>query len=156
MLQAARTRTAEDVHMKVGIVGIGAVGAGIAMAVAVRSHGSELILVNRNRARAKAVATDIRYGLPLVGPIRVVDGEYGDLAGAAVVVITAGINEKAGGATDRADPAGRLRLLDRNVDVYREIVPRIVAAAPQAVLLIATDPPDPLADVTGSWPGTRA
>jgi L-lactate dehydrogenase len=148
MLQAARTRTAEDVHMKVGIVGIGAVGAAIATAVAVRSHVSELILVNRNRARAKAVATDIRYGLPLVGPIRVVDGEYGDLAGAAVVVITAGINEKAGGATDRADPAGRLRLLDRNVDVYREIVPRIVAAAPQAVLLIATDPPDPLADVT--------
>jgi L-lactate dehydrogenase len=76
-----------------------------------------------------------------------VDGDYDDLAGAGVVLITSGINEKTGGATDRSDPQGRLKLLDRNASIYRQIVPQIVKAAPKAVLIIVTDPPDPLADV---------
>jgi L-lactate dehydrogenase len=45
------------------------------------------------------------------------------------------------------DPEGRLRLLEKNAAIYREIVPRIVRAAPQAVLIAVSDPPDPLADV---------
>jgi L-lactate dehydrogenase len=74
-------------------------------------------------------------------------GTYDDLRGAAVVMITAGANEKKGGATDRNDPAGRLRLLATNAAVYRDVVPRILAAAPDALLLAITDPPDPLADI---------
>jgi L-lactate dehydrogenase len=74
-------------------------------------------------------------------------GDYDDLRGAAIVMITAGANEKRGGATDRADPAGRLRLLATNATVYKDIVPRIVAAAPDGLLLVITDPPDPLADL---------
>jgi L-lactate dehydrogenase len=133
--------------MKVGIVGMGAVGAATAMALLSRAQISELTLVNRNRARARAVATDMRYGAPLSGPITITDGDYADLSGAAAVVVTAGINEKAGGATDRSDPAGRLRLLGANLKVYEEIVPAIVAAAPEAVIVVATDPPDPLVDI---------
>jgi L-lactate dehydrogenase len=55
---------------------------------------------------------------------------------------------RAGGATDRSDPQGRLRLLDTNAQVYADIVPKVVAAAPRAVLMVVTDPPDPLADLT--------
>jgi len=51
------------------------------------------------------------------------------------------------GATDRNDPAGRLRLLDTNIEVYEDIVPRPHAAEPQAMVRVVTDPPDPLADV---------
>jgi L-lactate dehydrogenase len=126
---------------------MGGVGAATAMALLARARVSELTLVNRNRSRAKGVATDMRYGAPLSGPITITDGDYGDLAGAAAVIVTAGINEKAGGATDRSDPAGRLRLLAPNIKVYEEIVPPIVAAAPEAVIVVATDPPDPLVDV---------
>ena len=133
--------------MKIGIVGIGAVGAATAMAIVTRARVRELILVNRNRARARGVATDMRYGLPLSGSIAIADGDYRDLAGASVVVVAAGMNEKTGGATDRNDPAGRLRLLGANIKVYEDIVPRIVEAAPDAVILVATDPPDPLVDV---------
>jgi len=133
--------------MKIGIVGIGAVGAATAMAIVLRGRVRQLILVNRNRSRAKGVATDMRYGVPLSRPIAIADGDYSDLAGAAVVIVAAGVNEKAGGATNRNDPAGRLRLLGSNVKVYEEIIPRIVTAAPNAVMLIATDPPDPLVDV---------
>jgi L-lactate dehydrogenase len=75
-------------------------------------------------------------------------GAYRDLADAALVAITAGVNEKSGGATDRSDPQGRLRLLDTNARVYADIVPQIVAVAPRAVLMVVTDPPDPLADLT--------
>jgi len=59
---------------------------------------------NRTLKRAKAVATDLRYGTPLCPKTTVVDGDYADLAQAALVMVTAGINEKAGGATDRNDP----------------------------------------------------
>jgi L-lactate dehydrogenase len=68
-------------------------------------------------------------------------------------MITAGLNEKGGGATDRGDATGRLKLLDTNVGVYRDMIPKIVAAAPEAVLLVVTDPPDPLADLTRQLAG---
>jgi L-lactate dehydrogenase len=133
--------------MKIGVVGIGKVGCACALAMAARGSAGEIVLVDRTRKRAEAVATDIRYGLPLGPKTAIVDGDYADLAGCALVMITAGVNEKTGGATDRSDPQGRLRLLDKNAAIYRDIIPRIVAAAPDAVLLAVTDPPDPLADV---------
>jgi L-lactate dehydrogenase len=99
------------------------------------------------------MATDMGYGAPLSSTTRVTDGDYSDLAGAALVMVTVGVNEKSGGATDRSDPLGRLRLLDKNVEVYRDVIPRITAAAPDAVLLVVTDPPDPLAFLTRELAG---
>ena len=98
--------------MKAGIVGIGAVGTATAMALTLRARVRELVLVNRNPARAKGVATDMRYGTPLSQLVQISDGDYADLAGAGVVIVAAGVNEKTGGATDRNDPLGRLRLLE--------------------------------------------
>jgi L-lactate dehydrogenase len=134
--------------MKIGIIGAGAVGAACAMATVMRGCASELVLVNRSRDRARGMATDMGYGAPLSSTTRVTDGDYSDLAGAALVMITVGVNEKSGGATDRSDPQGRLRLLDKNAEVYRQVIPLINAAAPDAVLLVVTDPPDPLAFLT--------
>jgi L-lactate dehydrogenase len=139
--------------MKIGIIGAGAVGAACAMATVMRGCASELVLVNRGRERAKGMATDMSYGAPLSSTTKVTDGDYSDLAGAALVMITVGVNEKTGGATDRSDPAGRLRLLDKNAQVYRDVIPRINAAAPDAVLLVVTDPPDPLAWLTRELAG---
>lgn len=133
--------------MKLGIIGAGKVGCACALTAVNRGTAREIVLVNRTRKTAAAVATDIRYGLPLSPRADIRDGDYADLAGCGVVMITSGINEKTGGATDRNDSEGRLRLLDKNAAIYRDIVPRIVKAAPEAVLLVVTDPPDPLADV---------
>jgi L-lactate dehydrogenase len=133
--------------MKLGIIGAGNVGNACALAATLRGSAREIVLVNRTRKTAEAVATDIRYGVPLGRKVSISDGDYGDLEGAEVVLITAGVNEKTGGATDRSDPQGRLRLLDRNAQIYRDIVPRIVDVAPRAVLVVVTDPPDPLADI---------
>ncbi|MFE1752388.1 NAD(P)-binding domain-containing protein [Streptomyces anandii] len=135
--------------MKVAIVGVGAVGSATALSLVERGGSCrEIVLVDRDTARADAVATDLRYAAPLSPTVDVRSGGYGDLTDAAVVVITAGINEKAGGATDRSERQGRLRLLDTNAKVFADIVPRVVAASPQAVLMVVTDPPDPLADLT--------
>src|SRR6266851_3653391 len=127
--------------MKVGIIGTGAVGSACAFALVLRGAAREVVLVDRTRERARAVATDMRYGAPLSPLLDIRDGDYRDLAGAALVMITAGVNEKTG------DAAGRLKLLAANRAIYQQIVPRIVEAAPDAVILAVTDPPDPLADI---------
>jgi L-lactate dehydrogenase len=139
--------------MKIGIVGTGNVGCACALSATLRGSAREIVLVNRTRKTAEAVATDIRYGVPLGCKVDITDGSYDDLEGAKVVLITSGVNEKAGGATDRNDPQGRLRLLEKNAEIYRDIIPRIVRAAPRAVLLVVTDPPDPLADVARETSG---
>jgi len=135
--------------VKVGVVGVGAVGAATALSLIERGGMCrELVLVDRTTERANGVATDLRYATPLSPTVDVRAGGYDALADAALVIITAGVNEQAGGATDRSDPKGRLRLLDTNAKVYADIVPKVVAVAPRAVLMVVTDPPDPLADLT--------
>jgi L-lactate dehydrogenase len=133
--------------MKLGIVGVGNVGCAIALAAVARGSAREIVLVNRTAKTAEAVATDIRYGTPLSPKTDIRSGDYDALSEADVVLITSGVNEKAGGATDRNDAQGRLRLLEKNAQIYRDIVPQVVHAAPKAVLVAVTDPPDPLADI---------
>jgi L-lactate dehydrogenase len=133
--------------MKIGVIGAGQVGAACMMSLVLRGVAREIVLVNRNRKKAEGVITDMQYGAVLSPAVDLRAGDYSDLKGASLVMITAGVNEKAGGATDRKDPAGRLRLLAKNADVYREMVPQIHHVAPDALILVVTDPPDPLADV---------
>jgi L-lactate dehydrogenase len=137
--------------VKIGVLGAGAVGAACLLATVMRGCAREIVVVNRDRKRAKGVATDLRYGAALSPTVDIHDGDYADLAGAALVMITAGVNEKAGGATDRSDPAGRLKLLAKNVEVYRQILPQLFEVAPGTVVLVVTDPPDPLADLVRAF-----
>lgn len=137
--------------MKVGVVGVGAVGSASSLSLVLRGSAREIVLVDRTRKRAAGVATDLKYGAALSPRVEIRDGDYPDLAGAALVMVTAGANEKSGGATDRNDPAGRLKLLDINVGVYKDILPSLFKVAPDAVILVLTDPPDPLADFVRSF-----
>lgn len=133
--------------MKVGIVGAGAVGAACLTSLITRGVACEIVLVNRSRKRADGVITDVQYGAVLQPQVRLRAGEYSDLRGAELVMVTAGVNEKDGGATDRSDPKGRLNLLHKNAKAYEEIIPQINQSAPNSVILVVTDPPDPLADI---------
>ena len=133
-------------RLKIGVIGAGAVGSACLLSSILRGIAREIVVVNRDRKRAKAVVTDLQYGAALSSVVQIRDGDYSDLTGAALVMITVGMNEKAGGATNRNDPTGRLKLLESNVDIYRQILPEIYRAAPEAVILVVTDPPDPLAD----------
>jgi L-lactate dehydrogenase len=131
--------------MKVAVIGAGAVGSASLLSLVMRGVACEIVVVDRNRRRAQGVVTDLQYGATLSPAVVLEAGDYPDLTDAVLVIITAGTNEKAGGATDRSDAAGRLRLLTANAEVYREIIPNVVAVAPRALILVVTDPPDPLA-----------
>jgi L-lactate dehydrogenase len=133
--------------MKVGIIGAGGVGSACLLSLVMRGTACQVVVLDKNQERAKGVVADLQYGATLSPAVELRAGDYPDLADAALVIITAGINEKTGGATDRSDPAGRLKLLDTNAGVYGDIVPSVVAVAPEALLLVVTDPPDPLADL---------
>jgi len=120
--------------MRVGIVGSGFVGATAGYALAMQGVGRELILVDKNAARAAAEAEDIRHAVPFAHPLEVRSGDYDALAGCRVVVICAGVGQKPGET--------RLQLLQRNKIVFREVVPAVLASAPEAVLVVATNPVD--------------
>lgn len=120
--------------MKIGIIGCGQVGASTAYALALRGVGNELVLVDRNEALAQAQAEDILHATPFAAPITVKAGGYADLEGAGIVVIAAGAAQKPGET--------RLDLLKRNADIFNEIIPKILTAAPAAILLIASNPVD--------------
>ena len=139
--------------MKVGIVGAGGVGSASLLSLVMRGIACQVVVLDKNRERAKGVVADLQYGATLSPAVDILAGDYPDLTGAVLVIITAGVNEKAGGATDRSDPAGRLKLLETNAGVYADVVSRVVAVAPQALILVVTDPPDPLADLARAIAG---
>ena len=119
---------------KIGIVGSGLVGATAAYAMVMRGIGREIVLVDLNRGRAEAEADDIRHAVPFAHPVNIWAGDYADLAGCRVVVITAGVNQQPGET--------RLQLLARNAAVFRQVVPTILTHAPDALLVVATNPVD--------------
>ena len=120
--------------MKIGIIGSGFVGATAAYAMVMRGVGREIVLVDLNKERAQAEADDIHHAVPFAHPVNVHAGDYADLAGSRVVVITAGANQKPGET--------RLQLLARNAAVMNAIIPQVLQHAPEAVLLVATNPVD--------------
>ena len=120
--------------MKIGVVGCGMVGSTSAYALVMSGVGREIVLVDVNRARAEAEANDIYHAVPFAHPLTVRAGEYADLDEARVVVIAGGVAQKPGET--------RLQLLQRNADVFRQIVPSVLRVAPDAVLLVVTNPVD--------------
>ena len=110
------------------------VGSTSAYALVMSGVGREIVLVDLNRKRAEAEASDIYHAVPFAHPLTVRAGEYQDLVGAKVVVIAGGVAQKPG--------ENRLQLLERNADVFRQIVPSVLRHAPGAVLLVVSNPVD--------------
>ncbi|MDX1614951.1 MAG: L-lactate dehydrogenase [Candidatus Promineifilaceae bacterium] len=120
--------------MRIGIVGAGFVGSTAAYAMVMSGVGREIILVDKNTARAKAEAADILHAVPFAHPLTVRAGDYSDLAGCRVVIMSAGVSQRPG--------ESRLELLERNAAIFRQVIPQIFEQAPQAVLVVATNPVD--------------
>ena len=129
--------------MKIGIVGAGMVGSTSAFALVMSGVGREIVLVDLNRARAAAEANDIYHAVPFAHPLSVRAGDYADLDDARVVVIAGGVAQKPGET--------RLQLLQRNADVFRQIVPSILRYAPDALLLVVSNPVDIMTHLTAHF-----
>lgn len=129
--------------MKIGIVGTGFVGATAAYALVMQGIGREIVLVDKNTARAEAEANDIFHAVPFAHPLNVWAGDYADLANCRVVIMAAGVNQQPGET--------RLQLLGRNAKIFGEVVPQILRYAPDAVLVVATNPVDIMTHLTARF-----
>jgi L-lactate dehydrogenase len=129
--------------VKTGIVGSGFVGATAAYALVMRGVGRRVVLVDQNRARAESEADDILHAVPFAHPLEVTAGDYADLAGCKVVIVSAGVGQKPGET--------RLQLLERNAQVFQQVIPNILQNAPKAILLIATNPVDVMTHIAARF-----
>ena len=129
--------------MKIGVVGSGLVGSTAAFALVMRGVGRRIVLVDQNRARAEAEADDVLHAVPFAHALEVRAGDYGDLHESRVVILAAGVAQRPGET--------RLELTARNAAVFGEIVPEVVRHAPEAVLVVATNPVDLMTHVTAHY-----
>jgi L-lactate dehydrogenase len=119
---------------KVGVVGTGNVGVAGAYAMFMQGTCSELVLVDLDIKRARGEALDLMHGQAFTGRITVKAGGYEELAGAQVVVVTAGVGQKPGET--------RLDLLNNNARVFRHIARDLDKHAPDACVVVASNPVD--------------
>lgn len=121
---------------RIGIIGAGNVGMAAAFALFVQKNCSEIVLVDIDKARTHGEAMDLMHGQAYVGRIIVQAGDYEDLAGCQIVVVTAGASQKPGET--------RLNLLNRNAKVFRSIAEGLDKYAPEAIVIVASNPVDVL------------
>ncbi len=120
--------------MKIGIVGSGFVGATAAYAMIMQGIGRQIVLVDLNKENAQAQADDLYHAVPFASPLDIVAGDYADLVDSGVVIIAAGVGQKPGET--------RLQLLGRNSAVFKQVIPAVLKYAPDATLVVATNPVD--------------
>ncbi len=134
--------------MKVGIVGAGQVGASAAYAIALLGKAREIVMIDLDPAMAAAQAEDISHAMPFAATSEVRGGTYADLNGAGVVIIAAGVSQQPG--------ESRLDLLARNAAVFRAVTSDVLTHAPDAILLIASNPVDIMTGITVRLTGLPA
>jgi L-lactate dehydrogenase len=134
--------------MKIGIVGAGMVGSTTAFALVLNRVGNEIVLVDRDADLAAAQAEDVVHAAPFAHAMTVQAGGYDQLDGASVVVLAAGVSQQPGET--------RIQLLDRNAAVFADIIPAVLEAAPDAILLIASNPVDIMTQVATRIAGLPA
>lgn len=122
-----------DLH-KVAIIGCGFVGSSTAFALMQSRLFSEMVLLDVDRARAEGEAMDISHGMPFSVPMKIYAGSYDDIVDADIIIITAGANQKPNET--------RLDLVQKNVEIFRSIIPEISKRNCQGILLIVSNPVD--------------
>ena len=123
-------------HRKVAIIGCGFVGASIAFSLIQKGLFSEMVLIDANHDKAEGEAMDLSHGLPYLSPMEIYAGTYEDVSDCALVIITAGANQKPGET--------RLDLIDKNVGILKSIIPQITARPFEGMLMIVSNPVDVL------------
>ena len=119
---------------KAAVIGCGFVGSATAFTLMQSRLFSELVLLDVNMEKADGEAKDIAHGIPFAGQMKIYAGTYDDAADAAIIIITAGANQKPGET--------RLDLVQKNTAIYQSIIPEIVKRDFDGMLLIVSNPVD--------------
>lgn len=120
--------------MKIGIIGAGLVGSTTAYTLAIEGTADEIILVDVNKQRAEAEADDITHAAAFKQDCTIINGDYPDLTGAQIVIITAD------GAPNFSN--SRLELVEGNTKMFESIIPNLVRYAPDSIIVVTTNPVD--------------
>lgn len=119
---------------KAAVIGCGFVGASSAFSLMQKGLFSELVLIDANQAKAEGEAMDLSHGRPYTHPMQIYAGTYDDISDCALIVITAGANQKPGET--------RLDLVHKNVGIFKTIIPEITKRDFEGILLIVANPVD--------------
>ena len=121
---------------KVAVAGCGFVGSATAFALMQSGLFSEMVLIDVDHERAEGEALDIGHGMPLAKPMQIYAGNYDDAADAAIIIVTAGANQKPGET--------RLDLVKKNAAIFKSIMPEFAKRECKGILLIVANPVDVL------------
>ncbi len=124
---------------KAVIIGCGFVGAASAFSLMQSGLFSEIVLIDTDYAKAEGEALDISHGVPFAKPVKIYAGGYDDIKDAAIIILTAGANQKPGET--------RLDLVHKNIAIFKSILPEIKKRNYQGILLIVANPVDILTTV---------
>lgn len=119
---------------KAAVIGCGFVGSSIAFTLMQSRLFTELVLLDANFDKADGEAKDIAHGIPFSGQMKIYAGTYDDIADAAIIIVTAGANQK--------PEETRLDLVNKNVAVYKSIIPEIAKREFSGILLVVSNPVD--------------
>lgn len=133
---------------KVSIIGCGNVGMRYAYALIIKGAARSIVVIDRDTKRLEGEVMDLSHGAPFSAPIDIIAGNYPDIKGSDLVVITAGKRQSQGQT--------RLDLIKDNVAIFKDMVPKIVKYAPKAIILVVTNPVDVLSYAAYKFSGKPA
>jgi L-lactate dehydrogenase len=122
------------------IIGAGQVGMACAYSMLIQNILEEMVIVDVNTEKLEGEVMDLNHGLPFVEPTIIRSGTLADGEDADIVVITAGAKQKPGET--------RLDLVQRNLEIFKSLIPQVVNCCAKAILLIVTNPVDIMTYVT--------
>lgn len=125
---------------KISIIGAGAVGATAAYALVMEGLASELVIVDVDKLKAEGEVLDLSHGAGFIKPVNIISGDYKDTKDSDIVIITAGAAQKPGET--------RLDLVNKNIKIFKSIIPEVVKYSPNSILLVVSNPVDILSYVT--------
>ena len=120
------------------MIGCGFVGSASVFALMQSGLFTELVLIDADKNKAEGEAMDISHGIPFASPMKIYAGDYDDVADAAIVVISAGAGKT--GET-------RLDLVNKNVAIFKSIIPEIAKRNFAGIMLVVANPVDILTQV---------
>lgn len=125
---------------KISIIGAGAVGATAAYALVMEGLASELVIVDVDKLKAEGEVLDLSHGAGFTKPVNIIPGDYEDTKDSDIIIITAGAAQKPGET--------RLDLVNKNIKIFKSIIPEVVKYSPNSILLVVSNPVDILSYVT--------
>ncbi|MBN1215816.1 MAG: L-lactate dehydrogenase [Candidatus Lokiarchaeota archaeon] len=130
----------KNLKPKVSIVGAGNVGMRYAYSLIIKGLARSLVIVDIDKKRLEGEVMDLSHGIPFISPVEIIAGDYPDIEESDIIVITAGLGQKPGET--------RLDLINKNYNLFKKIIPKIMQYSPDSIYLVASNPVDILSYIT--------